>query len=239
MRRVTFAPFLLPTLVGLLSTAGCSSNPDPAEMTMPLQVEMRGHFFEATELQTSSIFGDLERLRGAGARLRSALYETSLSPRSESLVAELRVAAGEAADALDMAEGRRAAAGVVRSCGTCHRQFQVGPGIVIGNAPQGESLPQHMARQERISRLLWAGLVGPSNRHWSEGATELIEEPPFPREIAARVQDTQVLGAAQSELKSLGRDAQRANTSEDRARVLAQVWGVCASCHRLAGNVGL
>ena len=236
--RQTFTLLLASTVpVLLFAGAGCSPG-SPAEEPVPVQVEMRGHFFEATELQTGAIFGDLERLRAAGSRLRSALRITILPPRSESHLADLRVAAGGAADALDAAEGRRAAAGVVRSCGSCHQQFQVGPGFVIGDAPEGESLSRHMARQERISRLLWAGLIGPSNDHWNEGASELTQEPPFPREIASRVQDSQLLDAAQSELRSLGRDAERVTTSEDRARVLAQVWGVCAGCHQLAGSIG-
>ena len=239
MRRAirTVSSWALIASSGSFAVWGCASTV-PREEATPVQSEMFGHFREAQELQAGAIFGDLQRMRAAGARLTSSLGETILPPRAESQVADLRVAAANAADANDVGAGRRAAADVARSCGSCHRQFQVGPGIVVGSAPQGTSLRQHMARQERISRLLWAGLVGASDDDWDEGARELRNEPPFPQEIVARIQDPVALRTARSELQSLGGDAAAATTSDERAQVLSRVWGVCSGCHQVAGTSG-
>ncbi len=227
---------VLGILTPILGTA-CSRGV-PREAPSPVQTEMQGHFFEAQELQAGAIFGDLARLKRAATRLESAMARTRLPPSAASRTAELRAAARTAADAEDAAAARRAAAAVAASCGSCHRQFRTGPAIVIGSAPQGESLRQHMARQERNSRLLWAGLISPSNQDWMAGARHLVEAPPFPPEITTRVRDAELLDAAHAELQALGREAEGTTEDAARAELLARVWGVCSGCHQVAGLIG-
>ena len=89
-----------------------------------------------------------------------------------------------------------------------------------------------------MSRLLWDGLIGPSDETWMAGAEALANEPPFPPEIASRVQDSELLDAARAELQTLGRHAVASTDPMARAQTLAQVWGVCAGCHQIAGIYG-
>ena len=231
-RNLLLAAF--PT-AALIISSGCS--PAPAGGPTPTGSEMQGHFEQALELQTGAILDDLDRVRAAGTRLRDALSITLLPPRSEIYERTLRAAASLAAAARDGADARRAAAEVGATCGSCHRASNVRPSLVVGSPPSGTSLSSHMARQERISRLLWVGMIGPSDQDWQDGAHELIDEPPFPSEIIGHVGDAQMLDDARAELQSLGQEAANAR-EQDRPELVARVWSVCAGCHQAAGTSG-
>ena len=95
-----------------------------------------------------------------------------------------------------------------------------------------------MGRQSRISRLLWDGLLGPSDETWVAGATELETEPPFPQEVSELTGDAQLLEESRSQLRDLGVRARQATDLANRSLVLEDVWGVCAGCHAAAGAIG-
>lgn len=200
---------------------------------------MYAHFRDALDLQAGAIYGDLDRLTDAGDRLRRTTSEPGLPPGSENFLREVITAATAAKDATTPSEGRQAAAEVARTCGACHQAYRVGPDFIVGGPVEGDRLSQHMARQNRIARLLWNGVLGPSEETWRAGAAELEAEPPFPQEVAARVQDAALLEEARSQLRAYGVQARGAQTPEERTDVLAQVWGVCASCHQVAGARGI
>jgi len=222
----------------LASVAACTSSSPLSEPPSPLEERMYVHFNEAIELRGGAIFGDLEGMRRAGTRLESLPAPSALPASAETYMTELRVAAQAAANATTVAQAQEAAADVARSCGTCHQPFEVGPRFVIGGPPPGESLTRHMMRQSRISRLLWEGLLAPSDELWEAGAAELANEPAFPQEVATRVQDSEILDQARADLRALGAQARTAPGPYDKAAVLAQVWGVCSGCHQVAGTLG-
>jgi cytochrome c553 len=225
-------------VAGMLS--GCSSAPPPApDAPTPVQQQMYVHFQDALDLRAGAIFGDNGVLIEAGVRLAAASSDPKLPAGSERFVRQMREAAAEATTATNDADRRKAAAEVARSCGSCHAAYRSGPDFVVGGPAPGESLRNHMSRQARISRLLWDGLIGPSQSTWAAGAAELAEEPPFPREIVARVQDERLLDDAQAELRALGARARETTDPMARSRLLSQVWGVCAGCHQVAGELGI
>ncbi len=121
-----------------------------------------------------------------------------------------------------------AVADVAGQCGACHRAAGVdlGDRFVIGGVSAREGTGAHMARQSWISRLLWDGLVGPSNRTWAEGASQLQVIPDLP--------DDAWEADAWLELRRLGQSAEAARTRTDRVRALGQIWGACADCHQRA-----
>ncbi len=231
----------LALVVGLTAPlAACSSSAPPrsSDGPTPVQQQMYSHFQAALELRAGALFGDAEMLASAGARLATEPVSEELPAGSERFVRQMREAAVTASEAPTDSQRRRAAANVARSCGTCHKAYQVGPDFVVGGPVPGETLGMHMARQSRVSRLLWDGLIGPSEETWAAGAAALAEAAPFPREIVSRVQDTRVLEDAQQQLRILGTQAGQTTDPDERAQVLARVWGVCAGCHQLAGALG-
>lgn len=217
---------------------GCSTHQVSSDGPTPVQRQMHEHFRHALQMRSGAIFGDTELFSEASAALASPPAMDGLPPGSERFVDDVQRQAHRASTASAASERRVAAAEVARTCGACHQAYRVGPEFVIGGPLPGESLQMHMARQSRVSRLLWDGLVGPSNSTWEAGAEALEATAEFPREIVSRVRDPELLQEARTQLRALGERASRAADPTDRVRVLAQVWGVCAGCHGVAGTLG-
>ena len=222
----------------LALVAGCTGAPQEfADAPSPLQEQMYAHFQEAVELRSGAIFGDIERIRTAGEFLSNRESMPDLPRGSERYLAEL-TEAGRTAAYATADEGRLAAAAVARSCGSCHQRYEVGPRFVVGAPTPGGSVVTHMARQARVSRLLWDGLIGPSDVTWAAGASELAQVPEFPAAIADMVPDRTLPFAAHARLEMLGARAELVTDPIERGELLAEVWGVCAGCHTAAGVEG-
>lgn len=221
-----------------LFVIGCATAQAVSDGPTPVQRQMHEHFRHALQMRSGAIFGDSELFIEASEALASMPETEGLPPGSERFVSDLRRQAEQAATASDAGERRTAGAEVARTCGACHQAYRVGPEFVIGGPLPGESLQMHMARQARVSRLLWDGLVGPSNSTWEEGAEALESTPEFPREIVSRVRDAELLEEARSQLQALGARASQATDPSERVRLLARTWGVCAGCHAVAGALG-
>lgn len=225
-------------LLALTLIVGCTAVPQEfTDSPTPLQEQMYAHFQEALELRAGAIFGEIERIRTAGEFLSDEESMPAMPRGSERYLDVLREAGTEAAYASDD-EGRLAAAEVARTCGLCHQRYEVGPRFVVGMPTPGESVATHMARQARVSRLLWDGLIGPSDVTWAAGALELAQGPEFPPEVAQMVPDRTLPLVARARLETLGTRAEMTTDPVERAALLADVWGVCAGCHVASGVEG-
>jgi len=227
--------------IALLATgllAACTTAPQEfTDAPTPLQEQMYAHFEEALELRAGAIFGEIQRIRTAGEFLANEESMPDLPGGSERYLGELMDAGRVAAYASDE-EGRLAAAEVARACGSCHQRYEVGPRFVVGVATPGESVVTHMARQARVSRLLWDGLIGPSDVTWAAGALEMAQSPEFPAAISELVPDRTMPLMARARLEALGTRAELTSDPVERTELLAEVWGVCAGCHVAAGVEG-
>lgn len=218
-----------------LLAAACRTAPPPS-MTSPVQGRMFEHFALARDLRVFAANGDIARLHVTATELAGLEETWGMPPGADAYLEAMRAAARRAAAAESSREAATATAEVARACGDCHltndatlgERFQVAAPLVDDPAVR------HTNYLSWVSRLLWDGLVGPSERMWRTGAEALsgAEGVPTPRAGSMPAADIDRAGAALHDLSA------RALTEADageRVRLLAEIWTTCADCHTQAG----
>ncbi|MFQ5537147.1 MAG: hypothetical protein ACE5GJ_06810 [Gemmatimonadota bacterium] len=197
---------------------------------------MYTHFALARDLCTFVVAGDLERLRVTAHALADQDESWGVPPGSEGYARELQERALSAAQAPGGGEAARAVAELAQTCGRCHIVNKVALGERFQTAAPFLDDPRirHRNYLSWASRLLWDGLVGPSDRTWSTGAGALAGDDGFPPPAAQHVPGS-VIAAAGARLRSLGVEAAESTDPTERARILADIWTECADCHVQAG----
>lgn len=212
--------------------AACASRPEPF-MGSPTRGQMLSHFDLALEARGLAIRGDVDEFRRVSADLAELEPAHDLPAEVILQLGPMRWEAREAARARSPEAAARGAAEIARTCGDCHEANEVplADRFTLGGPPPAGSAGRHMAGLAWASRLMWDGLVGPSDRTWYTGAEGLIELGALPEGIEAYVGTAQVQDAS-ARLRSLGESARTARAADDRVPILADVWSTCADCHR-------
>lgn len=219
-------------LAGVLAlTMACASRPRPFEGS-PTRGQMITHFDLALEARELAILGDVDAFGRAAGELSDLDPARDLPAEVILQLGPMRWEAREAARAATPAEAAEGAARIAETCGTCHVANDVGLGerFTLGGPPPAGSTGRHMAGLSWASRLLWDGLVGPSDRTWYTGAEGLIELGALPEGMGRQVPAADVERAS-ARLRQLGNRATDAETAEERVAVLGDIWGTCADCH--------
>ena len=219
-------------VVGLVAlVVGCSTGPDPY-MGSPTRGQMLSHFDLALEARSYAIRGDLNSFREATSQLADLEPARDLPAEVLLQLGPMRWEAREAALAETPKEAARASARLAGTCGECHvaNDVPLGDRFTLGGPPPAGSTGRHMAGLAWASRLLWDGLIGPSDRTWFTGAEGLIELGALPEGMTTAISpgDVAVAGAR---LRQLGERATYARDVELRIEVLGDVWTTCAACH--------
>lgn len=223
----------LPTLVVL---GACSSAPrygGPREE--PVAVQMREHFTLAREIRNALILSDLRAVREAAGELSGVRGVEALPPGSELALQQMRNRARSVAGAAALDQAATAGAQLFLSCAGCHTSYETGPGAVFDAQPAEtpDRTLNHGLRAERLATLLWEGVLAPSDVAWRRGAAQLAEGVYIPDILAGRLERPSQIQDARDRLLRIGARAARVDTQEERARVLADVWTECSSCHEL------
>ena len=215
----------------LARASACAGRPEPF-MGSPERGQMITHFDLALEARDLAIVGDLPAFRAAAEDLAGLQPARDLPDALWLQFGPMRWEARAAADAGSVEEAARGAAEIARTCGDCHEANAVdlGSRFTLGGPPPAGSERRHMAGLAWASRLMWDGLVGPSERTWYVGAEGLVELGALPEGIEGRVPHHEV-EAASERLRGLGGAAAEAVTAAERVDVLADVWSGCAGCH--------
>ena len=227
----------LPMLLGLAGLEACQPSP-PSSLQSPVQTSMHEHFSLARDLRDWATSGDYDALRATARELAGPRETWGLPPGSIPYIVQIREAALRAAEAVDGAEAIHASADVARACGDCHlaTESTLGERFRVARPRVDDPSIRHANYLSWVTRLLWDGLVGPSERMWRTGAEAMatvggVPPPRSPGVPAAEVERTSRL---------LGDLARRAFDTQDpvpRAELVADIWTVCAGCHRDAGLV--
>jgi cytochrome c553 len=230
MRRTAGLTAALTALI-VLGDA-CANRPEPF-MGSPTRGQMITHFDLALDARDEAITGDLDAFRRATDDLAQLEPARDLPDELMLQFGPLRWEAREAARAETVEEAARGATEIARTCGDCHRANDVGLGdtFTLGGPPPAGSTGRHMAGLAWASRLLWDGLVGPSDRTWYTGAEGLVELGALPEGLDRQVAAADVEQAS-ARLRQLGRRATEADTPQQRVEVLGDIWATCAGCHR-------
>jgi cytochrome c553 len=218
-------------LTALLPLWACANRPDPY-MGSAERGQMLTHFDLAVEARGHALNGDVEAFRDASEALAELEPARDLAPELILQLGPMRYEAREGAMAQDAAEAALAAAKVAETCGDCHQANQVGLGdrFTIGGPPPPGSAARHMAGLAWASRLLWDGLIGPSDRTWVAGAEGLAELGVLPEGLPAEMPagDVRVAGVR---LRQLAERAALTRDVDERVEVLGEIWTTCAGCH--------
>ena len=218
-------------IVSVVALTACASRPEPFEGS-PTRGQMITHFDLALDARELAIGGDVESFRRTSEDLADLDPARDLPAEIILQLGPLRWEAREAGRARTTAEAAVAAAKIAETCGACHESNAVGLGdrFTLGGPPPAGTAGRHMAGLAWASRLLWDGLVGPSDRTWYVGAEGLIELGALPEGLEGVVAP-EVVEAASVRIRQLGRNATRARTADQRVEVLGEIWGTCAGCH--------
>jgi len=155
---------------------------------------------------------------------------------SKSLQEKVRDAARRVAEESEPAGAAHAVAQLAASCGACHLAHAgtLGDRLKVAAPVLTAPATRHANYLSWVSRLLWDGLVGPSERSWRTGAGALVGSDAFPPPRARHVPAEEVATSA-TFLQELGAEAVVAPDADARADLLGRIWTVCADCHMQAG----
>ncbi len=215
----------------LLILAACASRPEPF-MGSPSRGQMISHFDLAVEARTFAINGDVDSFRRAADALAGLEPANDLPAMIILQLGPMRWQAREGAQVRTSEAAALAAARIAGTCGDCHaaNDIPLGERFTLGGPPPPGSSARHMAGLAWASRLMWDGLVGPSDRTWFTGAEGLIELGALPEGLPAGISASDV-SVAGARLRQLGEKARLTRDRDARVELLGEVWTTCASCH--------
>ncbi len=211
--------------------AACTPRPEPY-MGSPERGQMITHFDLAVEARGYALRGDVDAFRDAADDLAALEPARDLSPEVILQLGPMRYEARQAALAETIEEAAMGAARIAETCGNCHEANDVGLGerFTIGGPPPPGSAARHMAGLAWASRLLWDGLIGPSDRTWTAGAEGLAELGVLPEGLPTDLPAGEVRVAG-ARLQQLAERALLSFEPEDRIQALGEIWTTSAGCH--------
>jgi len=209
----------------------CAPRPAPYQGS-PSRGQMITHFDLAVDARGYAIMGDLDAFRDAADDLAELQPADDLPAELWLQFGPLRYEARAGGQARTLEEAAMASARIAESCGACHEANGVGLGdrFTIGGPPPPGTTGRHMAGLAWASRLLWDGLIGPSDRTWSAGAEGLGELGVLPEGLPADLPAGDVR-VASVRLQQLAERALLSFEPEERISVLGEIWATCAGCH--------
>jgi hypothetical protein len=223
--------------VPLLVLAACAGPPQREGVT-PVQAHMYAHFDRAGEVHDALVRGQIDRAR-AEARWLATHPETRMLPvGSEPYSAAMAGHATSASEASDLQHAAIAAAQMGRTCGDCHRQYDVKPRFLVGTAaPTGSGPAAEMALHVWAADRMWQGLIGPDDFAWTSGARGLTLGWLNPGEVVADPGDRERLRNLIRQVYELAARAEMASDPEARAEVYGAFLTTCIDCHQLTGAI--
>lgn len=233
IRRSSFAARAL--AAATLALGACQPSPAPTT-TSPVQSTMYRHFAVARDMRSLAVTGDLEQLRTDAEALTVTEETWGLPPGSGDYLARMRSAASGVAKATDLEGAAVAVAQVARTCGECHlaKDADLGQRFQVAQPLVNDPATRHVNYLSWASRLLWNGLLGPSDRLWGIGAGALADLESIP-EPSAPVVPAEEAERARHRLAELGAEAVTQDDPVSRATTLGRIWAVCGGCHSQAG----
>jgi hypothetical protein len=159
-----------------------------------------------------------------------------MPPGSDRYLERLRAEATGAAEAPDLEGAAVGVAQVARECGACHlaNNATLGDRFQVAQPLVDDPATRHINYLSWASRLLWNGLLGPSDRLWDIGARALADPDEVPAPHATHVPASEV-ERSRRRLSELGAQAATVADPSARADLLGRIWAECGGCHTRAG----
>lgn len=228
IRVFTGALYLLPLF--LMACLGNSGR----DGISPLQAHMSTHYDRAGAVYRGLMNGDMDAAQRAAEWIATHPEIHHMPPGSEPYDGEVRAFAGQVAESSTLRDAANAAARMGTSCGECHRANRVEPRFLMGTAPPGgEGAMAEMARHVWAADRMWAGLLGPSDAAWMDGARGFQGGWLDTQEVLVDPDDRIRMGALVRQVYDLGAQAAHATQPRERAEIYGEFLTTCADCHRL------
>ncbi len=207
---------------------GCESAPksvqDPANGARqpPLEESTRSHYDAATELQRAITHGRL-----ADARSLAAWIERYANPRSE----KLATAASQISHAPDIKTAAALTGVLAGACVSCHTDRGVRTVLPTPVEPvAAPGIAAQMLRHEWAATRLWAGVVGPDDDAWLDGARAMSN---LTIDLATNTPPNVEIVEDAVLMSSLASRAITTTDHRDRATVYGFMLHTCANCHAI------
>jgi cytochrome c553 len=205
----------------------------PTEVEMVASME--GHYSVVILAHDALLQGDLEVFGAQLARVPEQELPASSPAHWRPFHAQLQAAASQGVNAADLDAAAEALAGVVLTCGTCHRALESGP-IYPAPAPDDGSSPLETAMLDHqwATERLWEGVTGPWENAWQRGAESLAAIDIFGTEIPG-LELSDELREREQALRDLGEEALVTTALDEQAALYGRLLATCGDCHDVLG----
>ncbi|UCG86678.1 MAG: hypothetical protein JSW71_22735, partial [Gemmatimonadota bacterium] len=216
-----FSARIGPVLVAAIAVASCGETETPVD-------HMERHFDEVEAVKAAIIAGDLAMAKQQAEWLANHEAVAGLPGDWEPYVAQMQAAAGDVADAADLAAAGAGTGEMALACGACHTAVGQITSFAFMAQPEEAGVTGHMARHGWAMDRMWKGLIGPSNEAWMEGAQGFDEAP-----LQGGSEATRALGLR---IHELGAQGVEAADPAARGAIYGEMLTTCAGCHTAAAR---
>ena len=221
-------------LMPLLCFFAIPATVETSEETLSeISAHMHEHLDEVVAIKSAVIAGRLEDVRGPANWL--ATHE---EPAWLPVVEEMRLYAARAAAAQDLTAAAAAVSEIARTCGDCHTAsgVQVAMGFAEPPPASEQGLVTQMQRHLWAADRMWAGLIGPSDVAWKQGAEILAEVRLSTVDITEKSARKEGIDELVQRVRSVGDQSGQAASAKSRSGLYGEFLSLCANCHKLSGR---
>lgn len=228
---VGMRPFTMLLAAALLAVACRSTTESPT-----VKLRMQDHQMLSDAIRDAVARGDLEQAKREAASLALLSIEGPVAEVWMRKLDAMSTAAMSVVGAVDRRQAAQALGALASSCAECHRKLGR-PLPAVGPEPgQASGVRPFMVRHEWAVSQMWAGLAIPSDDAWKAGAHALAEEPIVPEALTPGKTPVPRVAELEQAVHDLGRRAEAADRSPDRAELFGDVLATCGECHQWLGG---
>jgi cytochrome c553 len=198
---------------------------------------MHQHLTTLDAVQYAVVRGALDDAKAASQQLSDQLSMDGLPPDGQKHLSDLKAAAIAGTKAASVEDAGAQTGKMTVSCGGCHAALGKPVKIAEPAKPEGQpSLKTRMNEHDYAVKLLSAGLRGPSDEMWRQGADSMKKAKLWTITLKDAELSKQVNGA-ETTFRALADKAVNAKDPAAKGAVYGEVLATCGHCHSLGGRV--
>lgn len=198
---------------------------------------MHQHLTTLDAVQYAVVRGVLDEAKSASQQLSDQLSMDGLPPDGQKHLSDLKAAAIASTKAASLDEAGSQAGKMTVSCGGCHAALGKPVKIAEPAKPTGQpSLKTRMTEHDYSVKLLSAGLRGPSEEAWKQGADSMKKAKLWTVTLKDAELSKQV-NEAEASFRALAEKAASAKDPAAKGAVYGEILATCGHCHSLGGRV--
>jgi len=245
MTRSVITLLLAAWLVAIVAATGPAprqaTDQDSNEVSGPIsairRAEMQRHFGQASAVYDAVIRGDLDTAREEALALWSMPAPAGVAAAGAPFLDAIRMQGRRVSEASTVAQAAESVAGMLATCGDCHRVVGVGVVAYVPQRPVVGGIVGHMLEHEQAVTQMAEGLIAPSTTRWEAGARALTAAPLDHDELPPDSDLTPAVRSAESRVHAIAEQALTARDTDARVDVFANILATCSNCHSLHSRI--